>query len=225
MQFYNLWSSINSNFFYHLILMVNNARISLIVVPCIIFKNHFSDNKKEIFRAHILILLYSIFIWQPLFSQGFLFALPLFFPYLFAFLVFFKISLASLLSDALTRGFPYTFFPLSIFLSLYEIFWKDFLHVIFFSSFFFCIPLKICQKMLLSSSYYIRAPYKEQGLFFGSQKFCHCYCVVDSQHNIFMKFSVIFFYIIISSLFISQLDNTTFSIRIRCIRTYAINKI
>lgn len=151
--------------------------------------------------------------------------LTLFFPYLFAFLVFFKISLASLLSDALTRGFPYTFFPLSIFLSLYEIFWKDFLHVIFFppssSSVFLLRFVKRCCWVL----HIIFELHIGSKAFFGSQKFCHCYCVVDSQHNIFMKFSVNFFYIIISSLFISQLDNTTFSIRIRCIRTYAINKI
>lgn len=224
MQFYNLWSPINSNFFYHLILMVNNARISLIVVPCIIFENHFSDNKKEIFRAHISILLYSIFIWQPLFSQGFLFALSLFFPYLFAFLVFFKISLASLLSDALTRGFPYTFFSFEYFsLPLWDLL-KGFPSCHFFSSFFFSIPLKICQKML-SSSYYIRAPYKEQGFFWLTEILpLLLRCGFSTQH-LFMKFSVNFFYIIISSLFISQLDNTTFSIRTRCIRTYAINKI
>lgn len=124
------------------------------------------------------------------------------------------------------KGFPVHFFSFEYFsLPLWDLL-KGFPSCHFFSSFFFCIPLKICQKMLLSCSYYIRAPYKEQGLFFfGSQKFCHCYCVVDSQYNIFMKFFVNFFYIIISSLFTSQLDNTTFSIGIRCIRTYAINKI
>lgn len=109
--------------------------------------------------------------------------LTLFFPYLFAFLVFFKISLASLLSDALTRGFPFTFFPLSIFLSLYEIFWKDFLHVIFFppsSSVFLLRFVKRCSWVLhIIFELHIRSK-----AFFGSQKFCHCYCVVDSQHNI-----------------------------------------
>lgn len=197
MQFYNLWSPINSNFFYHLILMVNNARISLIVVPCIIFENHFSDNKKEIFRAHILILLYSIFIWQPLFSQGFLFALSLFFPYLFAFLVFFKISLASLLSDALTRGFPYTFFSFEYFsLPLWDLL-KGFPSCHFFSSFFFSIPLKICQKMLLSSSYYIRAPYKEQGFFWLTEilpLLLRCGFSTQHLHEIFREFFLHYYF-------------------------------
>lgn len=123
------------------------------------------------------------------------------------------------------KGFPVHFFSFEYFsLPLWDLL-KGFPSCHFFSSFFFCIPLKICQKMLLSSSYYIRAPYKEQGFFWLTEILpLLLRCGFSTQH-LFMKFSVNFFYIIISSLFISQLDNTTFSIRIRCIRTYAINKI
>lgn len=110
MQFYNLWSPINSNFFYHLILMVNNARISLIVVPCIIFENHFSDNIRKKYFVHIFPYYYIQFSYDSLsFLKGSSLPYPIF-SISFRISCFLQDLFGIIIVRCFNKGFPVHFF-------------------------------------------------------------------------------------------------------------------